>query len=726
MIVVFGLVASVVLPQQIPIITAATAALSAFRLVRRRDRRSVPHSAAAEDAVASSGSVPNASVLLEWADLSLTVDTGSKGPVKTVLDRVSGQALPGRLTAIAGPTGCGKTTLLMALAGRIPRSKGKVVLSGFLNLNGRAARDAPELHDNAFIPQNDDFFSMLTVRETLELAAKMRLPPTMPAEEKDAFIANLISSLSLGDCQDTRVGNAKARGISGGEKKRLSLGCELISSPRLIFADEPTSQLDSFQAHKVMTSLHRLAHDFGHTVVISIHQPAGEIFNMIDDLILLAQGQVVFCGGRETAPAFFKRAGHEVPSFTNPAEFYLKLVSVDSDSDQTIAHSQRRIDSLISAYAVTHPSKQLVGSSAAASDRSSSSAADAGTSASSATAIPLRAPRLGILRQLRLLSVRAFRQVTRDKKTNFARLMSSLMSALIFGSIYYRMGLGQTSIQDRLGLLQVCTINAAMASLTKATTSFSTEKEIIDRERSSGSYSIFPYFVSKLFAESPVAAVFPLIFSAAVYPMTKLSGGFARIARFSGVITLEAFTSAAYGMLIGAIAPSPEAAIAIAPSSFVIFIVFGGLYVAESSVPSWLRGLSRISIIKHAFQGLVLNEFRGLQFETKRPWDVKTGEQQLQRLSWGESSIGEACISQARVLAVIYLLTYAVLQSKAPRFTKIDDSIVIEDVTDDEVEGEAPMKAIAESTAGEEPIVPTKAAVLEPTKAAALGPVMAK
>jgi ABC-type multidrug transport system ATPase subunit len=697
MYVVAGLVASIVLPQHIPLITVATGAVSAVRAVRRRGRRG-PNPVTAASAPASpddeAASQPEEAVLLEWSDLILTVDTGSrKTGIKTVLDRVSGQARPGRVLGIAGPTGSGKTSLAMALAGRIPRSKGKVALTGFLNVNGRAVADAPELHDNAFIPQTDEFFSMLTVRETLELAAKMRLPPTMPMEEKDAFISHLISSLSLTDCQDTRIGNSKSRGISGGEKKRLSLGCELISSPRLIFADEPTSQLDSFQAHKVLSSLYRLAHEGGHTVILSIHQPSGDLLNMLDDLVLLAQGKVVYSGEREAARKFFKRAGYEVPLFTNPAEFYLNLMSINADSPQTIADSQAVIDHLVASFAAATPPKHLATSSAVcgASDGSSCTELSSFSSAQASR----RHPKLGLFRQLRILATRAFRQVTRDKKTNFARFMSSLMSALIFSSIYFRMGLTQASIQDRLGLLQVCCINSAMASLTKATTAFSIEKEIVDRERSSGSYSILPYFSSKICAELPVAALFPLIFSAVVYPMTNLSGGLGRIARFSGIITLEAFTSAAYGMLIGAIAPSPEAAIAIAPSSFVIFIVFGGLYVAESSVPAWLRGLSRISIIKHAFSGLVVNEFKGLQFETKRPWDVKSGEQQLQRLSWGNLPVKEACISQARVLGVIYLLTYAVLQSKAPRYTQVDDSVIIEDITDDEDEEEKKTSAPA-------------------------------
>eukprot|EP00173_Palmaria_palmata_P004296 Plantae.Rhodophyta-Palmaria_palmata.ctg555.p1 GENE.Plantae.Rhodophyta-Palmaria_palmata.ctg555~~Plantae.Rhodophyta-Palmaria_palmata.ctg555.p1 ORF type:complete len:384 (-),score=62.38 Plantae.Rhodophyta-Palmaria_palmata.ctg555:1248-2264(-) len=293
---------------------------------------------------------------------------------------------------------------------------------------------------------------------------------------------------------------------------------------------------------------------------------------------------------------------------------------------------------------------------------------------------------LGLFAQLRLLLQRAFRQVTRDKKTNKARVMSSVMSALLFGCIYWKMGYTQSTIQDRLGLLQVCCINSSMSALVKTLQVFGSEREIVSRERARGAYNLFPYFSSKLMAELPISAIFPLVFSAIVYPMCGLSGGLARIARFMGIITLESFTSASYGLFIGSIAPSPEAAVAIGPSSFVIFIVFGGLYVNGDNVPRWLSWVPRISIIKHAFEALCVNEFRGIQFESKRPWDVRTGEQQLARLGWGESTVTSACLSQVRVLAINYLLTYAVLKGKAARYQKVSsaDPVVIEDITNEE------------------------------------------
>lgn len=659
-----GVLAAVLLPQRGALIALGASAVTLLRKVavsrcpRRAKRRR------------SDTATPP--VTLEWANVTLELDTGGSGKKKVILQNAAGKASPGRVMALAGPSGSGKTSLLTVLAGRIPKSA-KCRLSGQVLVNGVNFNDAGALRENAFVPQEDLFFSELTVRETLELAAKLHLPREMSKTEKADFVENLISTLGLTSCQHTRVGNAKSRGISGGEKKRLSLGCELIFSPRLIFADEPTTGLDSYQAEKVMQSLQNLAQK-GHTVVVSIHQPSGSVFNLCDDLILLSQGSLVYAGSAADATDHFASLGYAVPANTNPAEHYLQLISINGDSEETISESHARIDSLVRAYAEKHPAQKLAAKSAVESSESGS----AHSSESSDDGV--RVPQLNVFKQLGLLLSRAFKQVTRDKKTNISRFMSSLMSALLFGSIYWRMGLTQTTIQDRLGLLQVCCINSAMSALVKTLYVFGTEREIVARERSRGAYNILPYFSSKLLAELPVSAFFPLIFSAVVYPMTGLQSGAKRIAKFMGLITLESFTSASYGLLVGSLAPSTEAAVAIGPASFVIFIVFGGLYISEADVPSVLSWLPRISIIKHAFEGLCLNEFRGLTFKSKRPWDVRTGEQQLQRLSWGDSSLSKTCVSQLRVLAVNYLLTYLILSLKAPRYQKLEDPVEIEEL----------------------------------------------
>lgn len=165
--------------------------------------------------------------------------------------QVTGHAEPGRLLAILGPSGSGKTTLLNVLAGQVPASSA-LTLHGRLYVNGQlvshsslpssSSSSSSSEHTQAYVRQQDIFYSQLTVRETLLMAARLRLPSSLDLEQKTALVDSLLKRLGLAKAADTIVGDDKIRGISGGEKKRLSLACELLGSPSLIFADEPTSE----------------------------------------------------------------------------------------------------------------------------------------------------------------------------------------------------------------------------------------------------------------------------------------------------------------------------------------------------------------------------------------------------------------------------------------------------------------------------------------------------
>lgn len=598
-------------------------------------------------------------VTLEWRDVHcLLLDKKGKND-RELLGGIGGTAAPGRLLAIMGPSGSGKTTLLNALAGQLPRS-GRTRLSGEITVNGVPRRDSR--HRQAYIKQEDVFFSQLTVRETLLMAAKLQLPAKLPESEKEAYVDSLLQRLGLVAAADTIVGDAKARGISGGEKKRLSIACELIASPSVIFADEPTTGLDAFQAERVMQTLQQLAHE-GHAVICSIHQPRGSIWAMFDDLLLLAEGRAVYSGPREDALAYFADLGHSCPVHSNPAEFFSDLISVDYSSPESESETRARVGELAAAFAGRRRRE-----APAAPEANGEDAGDEEAGRDIAKGALAEGPRGGWATQFRLLLQRAWRQTARDRATNLVRGTMNVTSGLIFGSIFWRMGFGQTSIQDRMGLLQVAAINTAMASLTKTVNVFPRERTIVDRERAKGSYGTGPYFASKLLAELPVGALFPLAFGSIVYPMAGLHKSLVRFARFLGIITLESFASSAMGLAVGSVVPTTEAALALGPSVMTVFIVFGGYYVNARNTPALFRWIPNVSLIRWAFEALSLNEFRGLVFETRGPVDAATGEQVLDRLSFADSSLDRCVRKEAQILIFFYWSTYSLLKAKRPAF----------------------------------------------------------
>ncbi|KAL1186303.1 hypothetical protein V6Z11_A01G170600 [Gossypium hirsutum] len=265
----------------------------------------------------------------------------------------------------------------------------------------------------------------------------------------------------------------------------------------------------------------------------------------------------------------------------------------------------------------------------------------------------------------------SFCEASRDGPTNKVRARMSIASAIIFGSVFWRMGRSQTSILDRMGLLQVTAINTAMAALTKTVGVFPKERAIVDRERAKGSYALGPYLLSKLIAEIPVGAAFPLMFGAVLYPMARLHPTFSRFGKFCGIVTVESFAASAMGLTVGSMVPTTEAAMALGPSLMTVFIVFGGYYVTADNTPIIFRWIPRASLIRWAFQGLCINEFTGLKFDCQNSFDVQTGEQALYRYSLGGTCMRDTVIAQSRILLFWYSTTYLLLKKNKPKYPQL-------------------------------------------------------
>lgn len=598
-------------------------------------------------------------VTIRWSNITCSLSDKSSQAVRFLLKDVSGEAKPGRLLAIMGPSGSGKTTLLNVLAGQIVASP-RLHLSGLLEVNGRPISNRS--YKLAYVRQEDLFFSQLTVRETLSIAAELQLQEISSIEERDEYVNNLLFKLGLVSCADSRVGDAKVRGISGGEKKRLSLACELMASPSVIFADEPTTGLDAFQAEKVMETLRQLAQD-GHTVICSIHQPRGSVYGKFDDIALLTEGALVYAGPAHDEPlAYFSKFGYRCPDHVNPAEFLADLISVDYSSSESVYSSQKRIDGLVESFS-QQTSSILYATPLLKRETSKNS-----MNFRKKTVVRKKG---GWLRQFWLLLKRAWMQASRDGPTNKVRARMSIASAVIFGSVFWRMGRSQTSIQDRMGLLQVAAINTAMAALTKTGGVFPKERAIVDRERAKGSYGLGPYLLSKLLAEIPIGAAFPLLFGTILYPMARLHPSFSRFGKFCGIVTAESFAASAMGLTVGAMVPTTEAAMALGPSLMTVFIVFGGYYVNAENTPIIFRWIPRVSLIRWAFQGLCINEFSGLHFDHQNSFDIQSGEQVLERLSFGGTCIRDTMMAQSRILLFWYCTTYLLLKKNKPKYQQL-------------------------------------------------------
>ena len=295
-------------------------------------------------------------VAISWRKVCYAVPTANKDAAgakvtKAILEDVSGHVEPGEFLAIMGPSGSGKTSLLNVLAGRAPLAKGASLVGTItLGKSGSERRHADIARFSAYVEQHDALFELSTTRETLLFAARLRLPE-LTLEQQRGRVAAVIDELGLTACADTLVGaESRVRGLSGGERKRVSIGVDLLRNPPLVFLDEPTSGLDSYQANNVVSTLRDLASN-GHTVLCSIHQPRSSIYNMMDRIALLSRGRSAYFGpAGEPVSEYFAALGYAVPGAFNPADHFLDVISVDTRGEKAKEESEKRVEAILGKY----------------------------------------------------------------------------------------------------------------------------------------------------------------------------------------------------------------------------------------------------------------------------------------------------------------------------------------------------------------------------------------
>lgn len=249
-----------------------------------------------------------------------------------IVKSVSGFAPPGLATFIMGSSGAGKTSLLNILADRVT-SATNTWLSGNILLNDEVPVNKETFQKYCgYVQQDDVLFSTFTVIEALTFAARLKLKTT--EAEQDAHVQKIIEDLGMSKIATSMIGDVHRKVLSGGERKRCSIGVELVSDPSVILLDEPTSGLDSFKARSICELLHKLAREKGKTIVSTIHSPSSEAFFFFDRLILMADGNIVYQGDAKASVKYFEGIGMPVPRFANPADFFMKVLSIKYPKEQ--------------------------------------------------------------------------------------------------------------------------------------------------------------------------------------------------------------------------------------------------------------------------------------------------------------------------------------------------------------------------------------------------------
>uniref|UniRef100_A0A3B4GY75 ATP-binding cassette, sub-family G (WHITE), member 2c n=1 Tax=Pundamilia nyererei TaxID=303518 RepID=A0A3B4GY75_9CICH len=489
------------------------------------------------------------------------------GPEKIILHDVSGIIRPG-MNAIMGATGSGKTSLLDVLAGR---KNPAGLRQGNVLVNGKVVTSDLRL-SSAYVVQDDILMGTLSVRENLLFSANLRLnPKDHSTADKHQQVNTIIEDLGLTDCANTKIGTEFLRGVSGGERKRCSIGMELITSPSLLFLDEPTTGLDSNTANCIIGLLHKLSRR-GKTVIFSIHQPRYSIFKQFDHLTLMHKGEVVYAGAADHALMYFTDLGYQIEPFNNPADFFMDITNGETKSTNCK-----------NPLAIKYQQSQLYQNMMEELDHVNQSIVDGVTGEDKPANYTT-----SFFYQMRVVCGRTVLNTLRNPQTSYAQLALNIFFAILVGLIYYQMPL---TLPEALQ-------NSLFFKF---------------HENSSGYYRTSVYFLSKIFADLIPNRMIPIIvFSAIAYYMMGLKPAFETFLCFALTMSLVSLAGVGLAFLVSASVSTFAMANILIALPFVFMMVFGGFLVNLNAMLSWLSWVKWISIFKYGLDALYINELKGL------------------------------------------------------------------------------------------------------------------
>ncbi|CEG35983.1 atp-binding cassette superfamily [Plasmopara halstedii] len=520
--------------------------------------------------------------VLSWSDLSYAVSSRktSKNPHghKMILDKVSGRSAPGELTAIMGPSGSGKTTLVDLLADRI--SSGH--LTGTIELNGIERVTKTFRAVTSYVAQEDSLLGSFTVIETMKMAARLSLPHTIVMTDIHTRVESVVEAMGLGACRNTLVGDIFRKGLSGGQKRRLSIGIELLSNPSILILDEPTSGLDSSSAHNVMKYILKLCGE-GKNVLCTIHQPSSLVYDMFTNVIILSLGQTVYCGSRVNMISHFASVGFNCPKYMNPAEYYVNLVNTDFEDHVDVTK-------LVCAYSQGSVKKQLVDQLLA--DR---------IHMIHLPDIELRPS--SALRQFSVLMYRNTLNNFRNPGIYWIRLLMYFCLSFMVGTMYLSTNndLTDEDLVPMLFYVQAFLVFMSVAVLP----SFIEQRAVFARERANSSLSVVSYVCANFLAALPGIFLIAVMSTALVVLLADLNS----IELFLLNLFLSLVVAESMMHVIGAAVPHYIIGIALGAGVFGMFMLCEGFMVPRDSIPSYWKWGYYLAFHSYSFESFVYKQF---------------------------------------------------------------------------------------------------------------------
>lgn len=549
-------------------VVAGDADLDGVEMQTKGRKRAVTYSAAMPD---------NTPTVLTFSNLSVQTKTSTP---KVLLNNLSG-SITGGFWAIMGASGGGKTTLLSTLSLRLDPSF--MHIDGDIRLNGREYSANVLKAMSAYVMQDDLMHAEFTVAETLNYAAQLRMKTASNAERQDR-IEEVLELMGISHVQNVIIGNSRRKGISGGERKRVSVAIELLNKPKLIFLDEPTSGLDSTTAFVVCKALKRLAESGECTVVCTIHQPMPKIFRLFDNLILMRKGQIAYLGHAMKTIGFLEQIEQPCPPDENLADHLLKVVSSVGEGDEkaTVETSKMRIPVDLT-FGIDKPFYTKEGAS-----------------------------HWG--QEFKILFQRGMVQYIRRWDIIMFNLCATILIAVFIGFGFWRkIGDDPSQIKYIRPSVFFAMVNQGVVGSLQAITSFPVERAIVLRERQAGAYQVSSYFMAKTMIDLVTQLWPPMLFACIVYFSVGYQPSAGKFFMYMFFCILDSYAATSLCTVVVCTCVSIERSTVVLSFIFEITRLFGGYYTSPKQLhdfPHW-RWADALSYLKYAYIGTVLNELEG-------------------------------------------------------------------------------------------------------------------
>eukprot|EP00644_Phytophthora_capsici_P014687 jgi/Phyca11/11692/fgenesh1_pm.PHYCAscaffold_78_\ len=589
---------------------------------------------------------------------------------KQVLKNVSGVFKPGTITLVLGQPGSGKSSLMKLLSGRFPNDK-NITLEGQVTYNGTPANEMRKQLPQfvSYVTQRDRHYSLLTVKETLEFAHacsggglskrdEQHFTNGTPEENLAALEAAramfkhypdiVIQQLGLDNCQNTIVGDAMTRGVSGGERKRVTTGEMEFGNKYVMMMDEISTGLDSAATFDIITTQRSIAKKFRKTVVISLVQPSPEVFELFDDVVILNEGHVMYHGPRAEALGYFESLGFKCPPRRDVADFLLDL-GTDKQAQYEVEVAQGvSIPRTASDFADVFQRSSIYHELLADLEE------------------PVH-PGLVQYKQLHmdnqpefhqnfwdstaLLMKRQMRLILRDSAALIGRLVMNTIMGLLYSSVFYQFD--PTNAQLVIGVIfasVLCLLLGQSAQIPAVMAA----REVFYKQRRANFFRTASYVLSSSASQLLPIVLETVVFGSIVYWMCGFVDTIGAFFLFLIMLGMTNLAFTAFFFFLASAAPNFNVANPISSVTILFFILFGGFIITKEQIPDYLIWVYWINPIAWCVRALAVNQYSDSAFDKCVYGDVNFCESFNQ-------TVGDYSLSTFEVPSEKYWLWYGIV-----------------------------------------------------------------